>query len=106
VDQSQAVAQRALSTALDDLLRDAGTTFDRWAALNMLATGGPVPRAALRDQLAAALRAGQEPVSELLDQLESSGLIRVAGDSGARGGARVELTVDASMGVSARRSDA
>jgi DNA-binding MarR family transcriptional regulator len=33
-------------------------------------------------------------VSELLDQLESSGLIRVAGDPGARDGTRAELTVD------------
>jgi DNA-binding MarR family transcriptional regulator len=92
--QIVAVAQRALSAALDDLLHDAGVTFERWAALNMLAAGGSAPRDALRRQLAEALRSGEGSIAELLDGLESDGLIRPAGDPGARVGTPVELTAE------------
>ncbi len=90
--QIVAVAQRALSAALDGLLGEAGTTFQRWAALNMLAARGSAPLDALRREVAEALQADERSIAELFDQLESDGLIQTAGDRGAPDGTRIELT--------------
>jgi DNA-binding MarR family transcriptional regulator len=89
--QIVAVAQRALGDALDELLRDAGVSFERWAALNMLAARGPAPGAALLGELAEALRADRGPTAELLGRLEADGLVGPAGDAGT-GPSRIELT--------------
>jgi DNA-binding MarR family transcriptional regulator len=93
--QAVGEAQRALSALLYDLLEGQGTTFDRWVTLNTLATRGPaIPRGQLRRDLAEGLAVDAASVSELLDQLESSGLIQVSSEPAEHDSARIELTAD------------
>jgi DNA-binding MarR family transcriptional regulator len=91
--QIVAIAQRALGDVLDELLRKAGVSFERWAALNMLAARGSAPRAALVAELADALRADQGSIAEVLGRLEADGLVASPGDPGADR-SRIELTSD------------
>lgn len=83
--QEIAVAARATRAVLDAVLRDAGTTFPAWVALNVLGTNGAsVPREALQRTLAEGLPADPGSVAGLLDEVEAAGLLR--------GTASVELT--------------
>jgi DNA-binding MarR family transcriptional regulator len=82
------VAARATRSVFDSLLRDAGTTFPVWVALNMLGTAGSrLPREVLRRNLTEGLDADPAAVDGLLDELGSAGLAEV-------GVAAVELTPD------------
>jgi MarR family transcriptional regulator, organic hydroperoxide resistance regulator len=91
--QTVGEAQTALKTVLDRVLDKAGTTFDSWVALNTLATQGPaIAGDELRSNLAQALRTDAGAISELVERLRSSGLVRLTADGGSREGALVELT--------------
>jgi DNA-binding MarR family transcriptional regulator len=91
--QTVGEAQTALKTVLDHVLDEAGTTFDSWVVLNTLATRGrAIASDELRSNLAQALQTDAGAISELLERLRSTGLVRLTADGGSREGPLVELT--------------
>ena len=91
--QTVGEAQTALRAVIVDVLEGAGTTFDRWVALNTLVTRGPaVARGELLAELAYGLQTDGAAISELLDALSSAGLVRVTAGPGPEVGSMVELT--------------
>lgn len=91
--QTVGEAQTALKAVLDRVLDEAGTTFDSWVVLNTLATQGPaIAGDELRPNLAQALQTDAGAISDLLERLRSSGLVRLTAAGGSREGALVELT--------------
>jgi DNA-binding MarR family transcriptional regulator len=92
--QTLAFAERALTASLRDHLAELGTTPETWYALQTIATRGPViAREALVGELAQSRRLDASSASELLDRLDSEGLIRGSDD--------IELT---EVGVARHRS--
>ena len=72
------MAAQASRAVLEALLRDAGTTFPVWVALNMLGTNGSsLPREVLQGNLVEGLPADPASVDELLVQLVSARLAEV-----------------------------
>jgi len=93
--QAVGEAQTALKAAIDDVLAEAGTNFESWLALNLLATRGPaIPSNAYQQELVEGLRAEPRMVSELVARLQSTGLIVATRGTGVDGGGQVELTGD------------
>lgn len=91
--QTVGEAQTALHAVIVDVLDGAGVTFDRWVAMNTLATRGPaIARDELVRNLAYGLQSDAGAVSKLLDQLTSAGLLRVTADAAVQDGPLVELT--------------
>jgi len=89
------VAARAVRRLLDALLDEAGITFAGWVAVLTLAQDGPaIRRDVLQRDLAENLQADASSITELLDQLESTGLVREASDAGAADAVHVRLTPD------------
>lgn len=75
--QAVGEAQRALRAVIDDVLDEAGTTFETWVVLNSLAAqDGSMPETTLRRDLEYGLNTDSATISRLLDQLQSSELIQ------------------------------
>jgi len=91
--QTVGEAQTALKVVLDHVLDEAGVTFGSWVTLNTLATQGPaIAGDELRSNLAQALQTDAGAISELLERLRSTGLVRLTTDAAPQEGALVELT--------------
>jgi hypothetical protein len=90
------MADAVTSAALDRLLAEIGTTFDRWVVLNAIASGSlPAEVGLLVPALSAALDATGETVRFMLDEAESGDHVRVvSAPSGDPAAARVELTAE------------
>jgi DNA-binding MarR family transcriptional regulator len=89
--QAVVLAQRALIPVRDDALDRVGSSFEIYAALNVVATGGGTVRSdVLHRGLAAAVEAEPAAVSELVGRLEETGLVQLSTPEG--GDRRVELT--------------
>ena len=72
--QAVGEAQTALRAVIVDVLQEAGTTFERWVALNTLATRGvAVARDELLRELAHGVQTDTMTISDLLDRLTSEG---------------------------------
>jgi MarR family transcriptional regulator, transcriptional regulator for hemolysin len=90
--QTVGEAQTALKALIDSVLGEAGTDFDSWLALNLLATSGPaIPSDAFHRDLAEALHTDQAAISDLVARLRSAGLVAITSGMGADG-ALIELT--------------
>lgn len=75
--QEIGVAARATRAVLDAVLRDAGTTFPTWVALNQVGSNGAsVPREALQRNLAEGLAMDPGAVAGLLDEMAEAGLLQ------------------------------
>ena len=82
--QAVGEAQTALRAVIVDVLQEAGTTFERWVALNTLATHGvAVARDELLRELGARGADGHGDDLDLLDRL-ARGLVGRADGGGAR----------------------
>ena len=91
--QAVGEAQTALRAVIVDVLQEAGTTFERWVALNTLATRGvAVARDELLRELAHGVQTDTMTISDLLDRLTSEGLVGQADGAGPDGSSLVELT--------------
>jgi DNA-binding MarR family transcriptional regulator len=83
--QTLAFAERALTARLRAHLAELGTTPETWYVLTLVATRGPaLDRDALRRDLEGSRNLDAASTSELLERVESEGLIR--------GDAHVDLT--------------
>jgi DNA-binding MarR family transcriptional regulator len=87
--QAVALAQRALTGLLDDVLAQAGTDQQTWFTLSRItsgrsATGGPAQQdnrtRVVRDDLARAFGTGGDHAAGLLDRLGSQGLLATGQD--------------------------
>ncbi|HZV48788.1 MAG TPA: MarR family transcriptional regulator [Candidatus Dormibacteraeota bacterium] len=74
-------AEKATRAVLDTLLARTATTFHRWVALNLTATGGGrVERGAVVRRMAFALKIEQAAASAAVDELVELGLAAASGD--------------------------
>jgi DNA-binding MarR family transcriptional regulator len=80
---------RSAEARLDDALATAGLTFVQWRTLDMLVkVGKPIPLKLLPEQLGCV----KSNVTQLIDKLETEGVLKRVPDPDDRRGTRVQLT--------------